>query len=80
MTVARAVGRAIERAFRPAKVGLLIGGLEVPHLHLHVIPLWQMSDLNPANQDMKPDPADLDGAAEALRAALRALGYAHVAP
>lgn len=78
MAVAQPIGKAIDRAFRPAKVGLLIGGLEVPHMHLHLIPLREMSDLNPANQDMNPNPADLDRAAEALRAALRALGCAQV--
>jgi histidine triad (HIT) family protein len=73
--VARSIGKAIDRAFRPAKVGLMIAGLEVPHTHLHVIPIHELSDLNPANQDLNPDPADLDRAAEAIRSALRALGY-----
>ena len=80
MTVSQTIGKAIDRAFTPEKVGLLIAGLEVLHMHFHLIPIRQMSDLNPANQDMNPNPADLDHAAESIRAALRDLGYgAHVA-
>ena len=78
--VGRSIGKAIDRAFRPAKVGLMIAGLEVPHTHLHLIPIHELSDLNPANQDLNPDPADLDRAAEAVRSALRALGHREVAP
>jgi histidine triad (HIT) family protein len=77
--VGRAIGKAIDRAFRPAKVGLMIAGLEVPHTHLHLIPIHELADLNPANQDPNPDPADLDRAAEAIRSALRALGHREVA-
>ena len=76
--VARSIGKAIDRAFRPARVGLMIAGLEVPHTHLHVLPIHELSDLNPANQDPNPDPADLDRAAEAIRSALRELGYREV--
>jgi len=76
--VARSIGKAIDRAFRPARVGLMIAGLEVPHTHLHVLPVHELSDLNPANQDPNPDPADLDRAAEAIRSALRELGYREV--
>ena len=76
--VAQSIGKAIDRAFHPAKVGLMIAGLEVPHTHLHVIPIRELSDLNPARQDLNPDPADLDRAAAAIREALRALGFQDV--
>lgn len=79
ITVSQAVGRAIQNAFRPVKVGSMIAGLEVPHVHIHLIPIHDLQDLNFANQDMNPDPADLDRAAQAIRAALRALGCAQVA-
>jgi len=38
MTVAHAVGAAIGAVWAPPRVGLLVAGFEVPHLHLHVIP------------------------------------------
>lgn len=76
MRVAQAVGRGIQRAFRPTKVGLVILGLEVPHVHLHVSPIDGMRDLDFARANRKPDPKEMDAAAERLRAALRELGYA----
>jgi histidine triad (HIT) family protein len=75
MKVSQSIGKAIDAAFHPAKVGLMIAGLEVLHTHLHLIPIQELSDLNPANQDLHPNPADLDRAAEAIRHALRALGF-----
>ena len=75
MKVARAVGCAQQEVFRPSKVGLMIAGLEVPHVHLHVVPIDGVHDLDFANQDRNPQPADLDRAAATLRAALLALGY-----
>ena len=74
--VAQSVGRGIQRAFRPTKVGLVIVGLEVPHVHLHVSPIDRLSDLDFANANPSPNPADMDRAAEKLRASLRELGYA----
>lgn len=68
--VAQLIGRAQQRAFRPTRVGLMIAGLEVPHVHLHVVPMDGMGDLDFANADPSPDPADLEAAMSALRGAL----------
>lgn len=78
MTVCHAVGRAIERAFRPPKVGLLLAGLEVPHLHFHVFPFYELADIDVAKVDRHAKPEDLDAAAAKIRAALSDLGYAQV--
>ena len=56
----------------------LIAGFEVPHCHVHVIPTMSMADLDFANAAIDPDPADLDAAADALRAALRSAGRTEV--
>lgn len=77
--VAQKIGRAIHRAFRPAKVGLMLAGLEVPHVHFHVVPIDTVHDLDFARQDLNPRPEDLDKAAADIRAALRALGWPEVA-
>jgi histidine triad (HIT) family protein len=74
VSVAQRVGRAIQRAFRPRKVGLMIAGLEVPHTHLHLVPIEGLEDLDFARQDKNARPEDLDRAAEAIRAALAAAG------
>lgn len=69
-SVAQRVGQAIQRVWNPEKVGLMIAGLEVPHVHLHVSPIWQIGDMNFANQDQNPDPAALDEAMHKLREAI----------
>lgn len=73
--VARAVGQAQMAAFSPTRIGLIIAGLEVPHAHLHVIPIDTEGDLSFAKADPAPDPAALDQAATRLRGALRDLGH-----
>ena len=69
---AQRVGRAIQRAFPCEKVGLMIAGLEVPHTHLHLVPVNAISDLDFAKQNHKTPAAELDTAAEMIRAALAA--------
>ena len=77
--VAGVIGRALDAAFAPEKVGLMIAGLEVPHVHLHVTPIYSVSDLDFANADPDPDPADLEVAAVAIRDELTAMGRSEVA-
>jgi histidine triad (HIT) family protein len=79
MRVAQCVAKGQQEAFSPTKVGLMIAGLEVPHVHLHVVPIDGVHDLDFANQDTGAKPQALDAAAERLRTALRGLGYAQVA-
>ncbi|HLT15810.1 MAG TPA: HIT family protein [Acidimicrobiales bacterium] len=75
MVVAQHVGRAQMQAFSPTRIGMIIAGLEVPHCHLHVIPIDTEADLSFAKADHGADPAALDDAAERLRAALRDQGH-----
>ena len=72
MRVAHAIGAAQMDAFTPARIGLIIAGLEVPHVHLHVVPIQRESDLSFANADLAPAADAMDRAADELRAALRA--------
>lgn len=72
MQVAQRVAVAQQEVFAPARIGLMIAGLEVPHLHIHVVPIRGVHDLDFANADQQPDPAVLDDAAERLRNALSA--------
>jgi diadenosine tetraphosphate (Ap4A) HIT family hydrolase len=80
MHVAQEVGKAQRSAFDPVRVGLMVAGLEVPHCHLHVLPIGSEGDLSFAKADHDPDPAVLDDAADRLRAALRAGGHGGVVP
>jgi histidine triad (HIT) family protein len=78
--VSRRIGEALQRVYRPAKVGLMLAGLEVPHLHLHVVPLDSVYDFDFANAQRDPDPGMLHDAAEHIRAALRELGHGGSVP
>ena len=44
--VAQIIGQGQMDAFRPLRGGMIIAGLEVPHTHLHVIPMEGMQDLD----------------------------------
>ena len=70
MAVAKRVGRAIDEVYRPRRVGMMIAGLEVPHVHLHVTGINDVHDLDFARADRSPDAAALDDAAERLTRAM----------
>lgn len=70
MRVAHTIGQAQMQAFRPERVGLIIAGLEVPHTHLHVIPMDSIAHLDFANAAAVPDFEAIGRAADAIRAAL----------
>lgn len=76
--VARTISTAIKRAWDPPKVGLMVAGLEVPHVHYHLIPIRELGDMNFARADMDPKAEELDAAADTLRAELRAMGRTEV--
>jgi histidine triad (HIT) family protein len=78
--IAQVIGRAQMAVFKPARVGMMIAGLEVPHLHIHVVPIRGMQDLDFGNQDPNPDPKMMDDAASALREEVRNLGFGESAP
>ena len=75
---AQVIGKAQMAGFKPARIGLMLAGLEVPHCHFHVVPIRGVHDLDFGNQDPNPDPAAMDEAAQTIRHALRKLGFAQV--
>jgi histidine triad (HIT) family protein len=72
---AKTIGRAQMAAFKPARIGLVVAGLEVPHVHFHVVPIRGAHDLDFGNQDPNPDPAMMTAAGDSLRQALGRLGF-----
>ena len=58
---------------------MMIAGLEVPHVHVHLVPIDTLEDINFAHQDANARTEDLDAAAEKVRTALRKLGCKAVA-
>ena len=72
------IGRAQMTVFTPARIGLVIAGFEVPHAHMHVVPINGMGDLDFALANGNPDQGELDSQLEQLRAALRDAGHSTV--
>jgi histidine triad (HIT) family protein len=50
MAFAKKVAAAIEQAIPCKRVGVAVVGLEVPHAHVHLIPINKMADMNFANK------------------------------
>ena len=73
------IGRAQEVAFGVQRSGLVIAGFEVPHTHLHVIPLRQESDVLLSNAAPASD-TELDEAMDKLRQELISAGYGAQVP
>ncbi|MDE0927189.1 MAG: HIT family protein [Acidimicrobiales bacterium] len=69
MAVAHRVAQAQQTLFSPRRVGLMIAGFEVPHTHLHCVPLDSMVHLDFSLAQLG-DPDDLDQVAQLLREAL----------
>ena len=74
MEVSQLIGKAVCRAFDADRAGVIIAGLEVPHLHVHVFPARDLSDFGFANVDRNPSPESLDEAQAKIKAALADLG------
>ncbi len=77
-TVAQSIGKAQMAGFKPARIGVMLAGLEVPHVHFHVVPIRGVHDLDFGNQDPNPDPKVMDDAAQTIRRELRKLAYDQV--
>ncbi len=73
MQVSQLIGKAVCRAFGAERAGMIIAGLEVPHLHVHVFPAYNLTDFGFANVDQNPSPESLDEAQSKIRAALAEL-------
>lgn len=76
--VAHAIGQAQMAVFSPQRIGLMIAGFEVPHTHIHVVPIETMAQLDFANADENADQAALDQHLADLRAALGGAGHSMV--
>ena len=70
MHVAQRIGKAVCAAFGATRAGVIIAGLEVPHLHVHVVPAFNLTDFGFAHVDRNPSPESLDEAQAKIIAAL----------
>jgi diadenosine tetraphosphate (Ap4A) HIT family hydrolase len=73
MEVSQLIGKAVCMAFGAERAGVIIAGLEVPHLHVHVFPAYNLTDFGFANVDQNPSAESLDEAQAKIKAALAQL-------
>jgi histidine triad (HIT) family protein len=74
ISVSRWLGQALTHGFHPVRVGMMIAGLEVPHVHVHLVPIQTLGQLGFGQRDWHPRPEAMDEAAQTIRASLAALG------
>lgn len=72
VTVQIKIATAIKTAFNPksGKVGVIVAGLEVPHAHLHLVPMDEMGDLNFGNALKGVTEEEFNDAEEKIKSAL----------
>jgi histidine triad (HIT) family protein len=70
LVFARPIAQAIERSFPCNRCGISVVGLEVPHAHLHLIPIQSADDLNFTRGKLSLGPDDLKRAQAKIVAAL----------
>lgn len=73
MEVSQLIGKAVCKAFDTERAGVIIAGLEVPHLHVHVFPTRNLADFGFAHVDRNPSQESLDEAQAKIKAALAEL-------
>ena len=66
LVFAKPIAKAIERSFRCNRCGMAVLGLEVPHAHMHLVPINSMDDLNFTRGKMKMTPEQLKAAQDKI--------------
>jgi len=64
------VAKAIGKTIKCTRVGVAVIGLEVPHVHVHLVPLNTMDDINFTRSKLKLGEEELAEIAEKIRAAV----------
>jgi histidine triad (HIT) family protein len=68
---AKIVATGLRKAIPCKRIGVAVIGLEVPHAHIHLIPMNNVSDLNFARPKLSFTPEQLAATAEKIKSALR---------
>jgi histidine triad (HIT) family protein len=70
MIFAKIIAEGVKKAIPCKKVGVSVIGLEVPHAHVHLIPMNAVSDMNFSREKLNPSTEQLAETAQKIRAAL----------
>ncbi|SMG28764.1 histidine triad (HIT) family protein [Marivirga sericea] len=61
------VAKAIEKSVDCIRIGVAVIGLEVPHVHIHLVPLNSMNDINFSKGKLNPSKEELEEVAAAIK-------------
>jgi len=64
---AKEVAKAIDKSVDCLRIGVAVIGLEVPHVHIHLVPLNTMNDINFSKEKMTPSTEVLEKIAEQIK-------------
>ena len=67
------VAKALESVVECKRIGVAVIGLEVPHAHIHLIPLQSVQDINFSKPKLSPEKGDMIDMAEKIQLAYRSL-------
>lgn len=67
MIFAKEVAKKIKNVIPCKRIGVAVIGLEVPHAHIHLIPINEMNDMNFENKKMELNKAELEDIAQVIR-------------
>lgn len=70
MEFAYDIAQAIEQAIPCLRVGVAVIGLEVPHVHVHLVPLNTMNDINFTQPKLKVSPEEMNEISEKIKSYL----------
>jgi histidine triad (HIT) family protein len=66
-TFAKKVAIAIKKAIPCKRIGIAVIGLEVPHTHVHLVPMNSVGDINFTQPKLKPSTEELTTVADKIR-------------
>lgn len=67
---AKKVAHGIKKAVPCKRIGIAVIGLEVPHTHVHLVPMNAMADLNFTRTKLSPSKEELEGVAKKIQNAI----------
>ncbi|MCU0420327.1 MAG: HIT family protein [Cyclobacteriaceae bacterium] len=72
MMFAKPIAKALEKVVPCKRIGVSVIGLEVPHVHVHLVPMNSADDVNFTRPKLKPSPLELSLMADKVKTALAA--------
>jgi histidine triad (HIT) family protein len=68
MVFAKKVAKALKQSIECKRIGVAVIGLEVPHTHIHLVPMNSMGDINFSRPKLSPSKEELETTANLIRA------------